>query len=299
MAAPFRSSAAGADDEELKLPVQDLHANREDHTVQSSSALALEGDAESSLLPEQPEATFDADSASLSILALQHRVALLKARTLQHQQLIAEMRRREQELEVSILRRQLAQLREQVSDRADQLSQLRHRCRLVSELALSVNRVMETRSALASGNPHTLPNNPHALPKRRCLNVTRSSAQRVLLSAQQVAAQMRALGDGDVAAADEDSGLLGAAAAAALIAVRQQTDAVSGTIQSLREGQFASTLMESPLEDEAPCIICQELMAVGDGACALPCRHSFHPRCLSRWLSFRPVCPLCMLVVDV
>lgn len=274
MAAPFRSSAAGADDEELKLPVQDLHANREDHTVQSSSALALEGDAESSLLPEQPEATFDADSASLSILALQHRVALLKARTLQHQQLIAEMRRREQELEVSILRRQLAQLREQVSDRADQLSQLRHRCRLVSELALSVNRVMETRSALAS-------------------------AQRVLLSAQQVAAQMRALGDGDVAAADEDSGLLGAAAAAALIAVRQQTDAVSGTIQSLREGQFASTLMESPLEDEAPCIICQELMAVGDGACALPCRHSFHPRCLSRWLSFRPVCPLCMLVVDV
>ena len=104
-------------------------------------------------LPADSAAASDHDAASLSILALQHRVALLKARTLQHQQLIAEMRRREQELEVSILRRQLAQLREQVSDRADQLSHLRNRCRLVSELAQSVNRVMETRTALASGKP--------------------------------------------------------------------------------------------------------------------------------------------------
>ncbi len=110
---------------------------------------------------------------------------------------------------------------------------------------------------------------------------------------------MRALGDGEAAAADEDSGMLGAAAAAALIAVRQQTDVVSGTIQSLREGHLANTLVETPLEDEAQCIICQEMMAAGDSACALPCRHAFHPRCLSRWLSFRPVCPLCMLAVDI
>ena len=48
-----------------------------------------------------------------------HHHQLLLPRTLQHQQVIAEMRRREQELEVSILRRQLAQLREQVSDRCD------------------------------------------------------------------------------------------------------------------------------------------------------------------------------------
>ncbi len=121
----------------------------------------------------------------------------------------------------------------------------------------------------------------------------------MLLSAQHVAAHMRALGDGDAVVADADSSLLGAAAAAALIAVRQQTDAVSGTIQALREGHLASTLVETPLEHEAPCIICQDVMAAGDSACALPCSHSFHPRCLSRWLSFRPVCPLCILAVDL
>ena len=132
-----------------------------------------------------------------------------------------------------------------------------------------------------------------------CCCVTPPAAQRVLLSAQHVAAQMRAIGDGGPAASDDDSNLLGAAAAAALIAVRQQTEAVSGTIQSLREGQLANSLEVSALEVETPCIICQEVMAAGDSACALPCRHSFHPRCLSRWLSFRPVCPLCMLAVDL
>jgi len=221
---------------------------------------------------------------------------LTQARTLQHQQLIAEVRRREQELEVCMLRRQLAQLREQVSDRADQLSQLRNRCRLVSELATSVNRVMETRNALASGDrPWFLrtagqrdhPNPPPSPPP---------AAHRVLQSAQLIAAQMRALGD---AAADDDSHVLGVAAAAALLAVRQQSDAVSGTIQSLREGQLSEALAVTPLLEESPCIICQDVMTAGEGACELPCRHSFHPRCLSRWLSFRPVCPLCMLAVDL
>jgi hypothetical protein len=151
MAAPVYSSAAGADNEHLLSLLEVPCATHEDDALQPSLAPAAEAEAESPLLHEQSEIALDADAASLSILALQHRVALLKARTLQHQQLIAEMRRREQELEVSILRRQLAQLREQVSDRADQLVQLRHRCRLVSELAVSVNRVMETRTALASG----------------------------------------------------------------------------------------------------------------------------------------------------
>ena len=125
------------------------------------------------------------------------------------------------------------------------------------------------------------------------------AAQRVLLSAQHIAAQMRAIGDGGAAAADEDPHVLGAAAAAALVAVRLQTEAVSGTIQLLREGQLANSLVVSDLVDETPCIICQEVMAAGDDACVLPCRHSFHPRCLSRWLSFRPVCPLCMLAIDI
>jgi hypothetical protein len=197
---------------------------------------------------------------------------------------------------VCMLRRQLQQLREQVSDRADQLSQLRHRCRLVSELASSVNRVMETRNALASGK---LPlDRPHPLP---LLTTTPppTAAHRVLQSAQLIAAQMRALGDGSAAAAEDDPHMLGVAAAAALIAVRQQSDVVSGTIQSLREGQLSDALVVTPLHDDSPCIICQELMVAGEGACELPCRHSFHPRCLSRWLSFRPVCPLCMLAVDL
>ncbi len=152
MAAPFEtplhSTSAGAD--ELLLP---LSVNHDDALVQPPPALVAPDEHIDPLLPSDLAVASDADAAALSILALQHRVALLKARTLQHQQLIAEMRRREQELEVSILRRQLAQLREQVSDRADQLSHLRNRCRLVSELAQSVNRVMETRTALASGKP--------------------------------------------------------------------------------------------------------------------------------------------------
>ena len=151
MAAPSRSSAPVADDDHAPPIVEVISAGREDEVAVAQSSLVLEDDLQTDSISAQSNAFSDVDSASLSILALQHRVALLKARTLQHQQLIAEMRRREQELEVSILRRQLAQLREQVSDRADQLLQLRHRCRLVSELALSVNRVMETRSALASG----------------------------------------------------------------------------------------------------------------------------------------------------
>jgi hypothetical protein len=151
MAAPSRSSAPVADDDHAHPIVEVISAGHEDEIVVAQSSLVLEDDLQTDSISAQSNDFSDVDSASLSILALQHRVALLKARTLQHQQLIAEMRRREQELEVSILRRQLAQLREQVSDRADQLLQLRHRCRLVSELALSVNRVMETRSALASG----------------------------------------------------------------------------------------------------------------------------------------------------
>ena len=131
------------------------------------------------------------------------------------------------------------------------------------------------------------PDTPHPPPP---------AAHRVLLSAQLIAAQMRALGD---AAADDDSHVLGVAAAAALLAVRQQSDAVSGTIQSLREGQLSEALAVTPLQQESPCIICQDVMTEGEGACELPCRHSFHPRCLSRWLSFRPVCPLCMLAVDL
>ncbi len=121
----------------------------------------------------------------------------------------------------------------------------------------------------------------------------------MLLSAQHVAAQIRAFGDVEAVMVDEDSGAMGAAAAAALLAVRQQTDVVSGTIQCLREGQYANSLVVTPLQEEAKCIICQEVMDAGDDSCALPCNHSFHPRCLSRWLSFRPVCPLCKLEVGV
>jgi TolA-binding protein len=143
-------------------PVGSLSVNCEDDPSQATSDLVTAAAVDSPSVLDEVD-TSDTDSSSLSILALQHRVALLKARTLQHQQLIAEMRRREQELEVTILRRQLAQLREQVSDRADQLSQLRHRCRLVSELALSVNRVMETRAALASGNSPDFPPSPPAI----------------------------------------------------------------------------------------------------------------------------------------
>jgi hypothetical protein len=121
----------------------------------------------------------------------------------------------------------------------------------------------------------------------------------VLLSAQHVALQMRTFGDGGAIDVDGDASVLGAAAAAALHAVRQQTENVSDTIQSLREGQLANSLVVTALDEDATCIICQEAMIAGDDACALPCHHAFHPRCLSRWLSFRPVCPLCKLEVDL
>ena len=92
MAAPSRSSAGASDDHlhyqhsetsgvavpRVACPLaDDLLAEQELHASPLPSSLLQEPHP---LLDESP-ALFDADEASLSILALQHRVALLKAIT--------------------------------------------------------------------------------------------------------------------------------------------------------------------------------------------------------------------------
>eukprot|EP01006_Ploeotia_vitrea_P041947 TRINITY_DN66588_c13_g9_i1.p1 TRINITY_DN66588_c13_g9~~TRINITY_DN66588_c13_g9_i1.p1 ORF type:complete len:448 (-),score=276.88 TRINITY_DN66588_c13_g9_i1:222-1493(-) len=41
------------------------------------------------------------------------------------------------------------------------------------------------------------------------------------------------------------------------------------------------------------CPVCQDDMSPGDWAVELPCRHSFHRECISRWLQIQHTCPMC------
>ena len=46
--------------------------------------------------------------------------------------------------------------------------------------------------------------------------------------------------------------------------------------------------------EEAECSICQEAYEEGDELSTLPCCHTFHAGCVSRWLAGKHSCPVCM-----
>jgi hypothetical protein len=46
-------------------------------------------------------------------------------------------------------------------------------------------------------------------------------------------------------------------------------------------------------EEGAECSICSTRMEAGEDAMVTPCSHSFHAKCLTRWMEIEMMCPLC------
>lgn len=44
---------------------------------------------------------------------------------------------------------------------------------------------------------------------------------------------------------------------------------------------------------EEQCVVCSEEFPADSKACVLPCKHTFHPNCISRWLKLHDTCPIC------
>ncbi|XP_077117399.1 RING finger protein 11-like [Ranitomeya variabilis] len=49
----------------------------------------------------------------------------------------------------------------------------------------------------------------------------------------------------------------------------------------------------TPEEETQSCVICMTEYEIGEQVIVLPCDHSFHQDCISRWLHYNPLCPLC------
>ncbi|XP_077105082.1 uncharacterized protein LOC143759598 [Ranitomeya variabilis] len=49
----------------------------------------------------------------------------------------------------------------------------------------------------------------------------------------------------------------------------------------------------TPEEETQSCVICMTEYEIGEQVIVLPCDHSFHQGCISRWLRSNPLCPLC------
>ncbi|KAK9835445.1 hypothetical protein WJX74_000139 [Apatococcus lobatus] len=62
--------------------------------------------------------------------------------------------------------------------------------------------------------------------------------------------------------------------------------------------QLDGEMVEGRREEDAECPVCQEVMEVGSSIARLPCEHTFHAACARQWLSRRPTCPTCRLLLD-
>jgi hypothetical protein len=60
-----------------------------------------------------------------------------------------------------------------------------------------------------------------------------------------------------------------------------------------------NTYPETQSEREYECVVCQDMIKVGDAMIELPCNtlHCFHPDCIRPWLRRRRSCPSCRAVV--
>ncbi len=56
---------------------------------------------------------------------------------------------------------------------------------------------------------------------------------------------------------------------------------------------------EKRAEREYECVVCQDMIRVGDSMIELPCNslHCFHPNCIRPWLRRRRTCPSCRAMV--
>lgn len=41
------------------------------------------------------------------------------------------------------------------------------------------------------------------------------------------------------------------------------------------------------------CVFCQEDFAIGNKCCTLKCSHTYHKKCLEKWVIINTKCPLC------
>ena len=46
--------------------------------------------------------------------------------------------------------------------------------------------------------------------------------------------------------------------------------------------------------NDAICLVCQMDYEANDRLVILPCAHTFHAACVSRWLEKKPTCPSCL-----
>jgi len=83
-------------------------------------------------------------------------------------------------------------------------------------------------------------------------------------------------------------------------AISQSLDEASGTPQKATSKQFletiqqaGSTVAETDIVKQDSCPICDETLVVTEGILRLPCKHVFHDKCLSPWLSDHNTCPIC------
>merc|ERR1711879_484689 len=68
-------------------------------------------------------------------------------------------------------------------------------------------------------------------------------------------------------------------------------DALRGDVQQIRAE--LSLVPVQRLEKEAEtCMICQEIMRIGEDVRRLPCFHLFHRSCVDKWFLVKPTCPL-------
>ncbi|EFJ36994.1 hypothetical protein SELMODRAFT_69832, partial [Selaginella moellendorffii] len=50
---------------------------------------------------------------------------------------------------------------------------------------------------------------------------------------------------------------------------------------------------KGPQEEQVDCSVCLEQFLAGQTLLCLPCKHKFHPACLTPWLEQHEQCPYC------
>ncbi|XP_042562438.1 RING finger protein 122-like [Clupea harengus] len=60
---------------------------------------------------------------------------------------------------------------------------------------------------------------------------------------------------------------------------------------------FEDESTELNLQEET-CVVCLEDFRIKDELGVLPCQHTFHKRCLGKWLQVRGVCPMCNYLIS-
>ena len=102
---------------------------------------------------------------------------------------------------------------------------------------------------------------------------------------------------------DGASGVVTQQQLVALTAMAGAASAMCRGSSGLSDAQIAalprSTYVHGDVHGDVPaCVICHEGYTSGEKLCRLPCSHTYHARCIAKWLSIRRVCPMCRCAVS-